>query len=842
MPHIVNGIGTWYYGKRNVHRLRNVCSQCETVGDLESYDTTLYFVFVMIPVVPLGSKRILDECPSCHRHRAMPLAEWNRVKTEHVTGVMEKLRDDPDNRATILEAISVAATFQDEPLYDKMSATLAADRTDDAEIQAALGETSSYFARHEEAAAAYMHSLRANDDPRVREKLGVTLLRLGRPEEAKGCFRHIPEEGDPGRLWMSYQLIVALQAKGLHADALEVLGQVEAAFPPTKTTKEWKALRKVSEKDAGRGRPVGKSLLREGKNAGTHEGSKLGARIPMLVLPLLLLAFAGWHTWRSLTLADAQPTFIVNGTGKAYAVTVNGVAYQLPPNGIQIINLPEGKTSFGPAAGSERLEPGEITIQSTFWARPYDRTRFVFNPDRLAVFEQESTTYSEQPPPNPPPTYFTGKPFYEFEGINHCFEPFPQSVSSKRGRSVTRTRLGLIEYTGAEARLAALRHAGVAPTEIVSYVGRYLAIDPDQSLLLMWYLASAPPDAAMALLKSRLGERPLRVDWHRMYQTTVERSGGNLSELQAEYAKLAGELHRDPDSLYLLSRVSDRDAAEKLLKEAIASGKPADYAHFSMGYRRLAEGKYADAVAEMELAPTISRKVGIDQSVEDALLGAKRYAELLKRLDQNGPNLGNLLEKARVCEISGDRAGADTAQAAALAKVAAVDDPTIRTTVETAFRAARASARGDVEGFLAASATLAAGEPTTALALLKGDRDGAIVAAAAGSTPDAAVERGLILLATPANDPTFPASKIAFLTALGTGDRDARDLKALLERGGSDGLAALKKLVISPRENRVYVAAASAWFPKEKAQILEYARLLDFRKDEVSLVLARYAK
>src|SRR5687768_13271195 len=116
MPHVINGVGTWYYGKRNVHRLRNVCGQCSAVTDLESYDTTLYVVVLFVPLVPIGRRRILESCPSCNQHRMMPLAEWERVKAAAVAVVLEKLRADPDDREAVLEAIAVATSFQDEQL------------------------------------------------------------------------------------------------------------------------------------------------------------------------------------------------------------------------------------------------------------------------------------------------------------------------------------------------------------------------------------------------------------------------------------------------------------------------------------------------------------------------------------------------------------------------------------------------------------------------------------------------------------------------------------------------------------------------------------------------------
>ena len=68
MPTTVNGIGTHYYGKKNQTTRTGPCKSCGRVGNLESYDTRLWFVIVLIPLIPLGRKRVIDSCPSCRRH------------------------------------------------------------------------------------------------------------------------------------------------------------------------------------------------------------------------------------------------------------------------------------------------------------------------------------------------------------------------------------------------------------------------------------------------------------------------------------------------------------------------------------------------------------------------------------------------------------------------------------------------------------------------------------------------------------------------------------------------------------------------------------------------------
>src|SRR4051812_44314558 len=80
MPHVYNGCGTWYYGKGNRLQYSGTCRACNRAVTLSAYDTRLWFVLVMVPIIPLARKRIIDDCPSCRRHAAMPLDDWRRAQ------------------------------------------------------------------------------------------------------------------------------------------------------------------------------------------------------------------------------------------------------------------------------------------------------------------------------------------------------------------------------------------------------------------------------------------------------------------------------------------------------------------------------------------------------------------------------------------------------------------------------------------------------------------------------------------------------------------------------------------------------------------------------------------
>ncbi len=118
MPSTINGIGTWYYGQRNRFQRRGTCDQCGATADLKSYDTTLYFVFFFVPLVPIGGKRVLDECSACQKHKVLKLKEWDALKEEAVTKANAAVEADPKNPVPLIEALGAASGFQHLPQFE----------------------------------------------------------------------------------------------------------------------------------------------------------------------------------------------------------------------------------------------------------------------------------------------------------------------------------------------------------------------------------------------------------------------------------------------------------------------------------------------------------------------------------------------------------------------------------------------------------------------------------------------------------------------------------------------------------------------------------------------------
>ena len=191
MPHLINGIGTWYVGKKNLFKHEGTCEFCNRRVNLTSYDTRLWLMLVYIPVVPLGRKRILDSCPVCDRHRSMSLKQYYEMKEHDYEAATEVYQKNPLNAEAAGSLLIMFSQYQDLEAFEEMVPQIAQDFSANAEILSTIGEVYYAYSQWSKSIEFFEQSLEIADDTNIRLMLGYAFIRSEQIDQAASEFQII---------------------------------------------------------------------------------------------------------------------------------------------------------------------------------------------------------------------------------------------------------------------------------------------------------------------------------------------------------------------------------------------------------------------------------------------------------------------------------------------------------------------------------------------------------------------------------------------------------------------------------------------------------------------------
>jgi tetratricopeptide (TPR) repeat protein len=848
MPTVINGIGTWYYGKRRIHRVKTLCTQCNSMGELESYDTTLFFVVVFIPVIPLAQKRIIDQCPYCRRHRVAPLKEWEAGKARAFNEVLEKLLANPDDKETFQAALALATMYQDETAFDKLADVLGSRLANDADVQTQLGGAYEYFSRWPEAEVAYSRAMAIAPTDDLSERLAVCMLKQDRPEEAIQYVSHVFEQKNPDKAWLSFWLIEGYMAKGLHRQALDLMDVRDQAFPSLTNEKAYVRQRRTAEKHQHTSKPIPSEYLKESAKTGYREGSGLGFKWPKYAAAALFLGLLGLYLASAWYRGQHRQVYLANGWTKPYKVSVNGEPHQLQPGAVKKIEVAEGNVAVDwPESGDG---PQTVPIHTSFFGRPFNRPVFVINPDRCVLLEWRKTLFKSandiNAPPIPPPEYSTNKLLHKLEGVDYEFEPFPAQLQAESSR-LWKTRVGLVPMLTIEERQYVLAET-VPVVDQMGCAKRLAQLDADDVQALNWVAMRLPSQEAIPFVKTRLGDRPVRVEWHRAYQDMMELIDPT-ADLRPEYRKLAEETKRAPDALYLLSRLEDEPAGEKLCEEAAKANSPSATACTGLGYRKLARGDFEQALTWSKRAIELSPNGFLQRhAYQQSLLAAGKFRELTAEWAKDATSGNELPLEEQVAVLLGlhDKAGAEALLNRQMPNFGGGPAGNVNIAM-TQYRAAldilMALAQRDRAKYLELSDRIGKKDEFT-VNILKGNHASAAAflpffdAGVFSWEPEAARAALLYLAGLKANDASFAGTQWKkFVEALGKGDREARRLAEVTAGKQPLDPKWITNATFRPEIKRVILAALARKFPAYAKDLTPLAKKLDFEHDSTSLCL-----
>ncbi len=658
MPTVYDGIGTWYYGKDNLFLRRGVCPYCGREGELSSFDTTKYFVVVFIPLIPLGKSRVLDKCPHCTKHAVIPLKQWRQQRQEAIDKAVAAVQARPDDPQAHLEAMDTFITFQDRDLCLQY-ASLAQERCpENAEVLTQAGRMFVYFGRFEEANEALAAALAVEETDDRHELLAITLIKAGRPDDASEHLLHIVENSITDKVGTLILHAKSFQAHGEHDKALEVFDEAVRISPELAQNKEYKKLRKLSQKNLASGKAIKSKDL--SALAQTRQGRGIRRQAAKIVGPVVLAALLAIYLGVAWNKGQHRKVYLINGLNHVYSVNIADQTLALTPHVPTPVELAEGDIRLVVNNCPVIESPQTLTITTNFFARPFINRTFIINLDAVEVLVREKVYYAVEYASAPDPTFelLTGKTLHTLKHIDYIFTTFPKELDLPDGRPLSKDRITTVNRTDAPVSYENMPYNLLQNNDIED-VRRYLELQvryqqaPDDWMELFFMLTE--PVQACELARPYLAARPVRMDWHRTYQATREKIEPDY-DLAKEYQSY---LDTDPDNTdlcYLLARVTaDKEQACALYLRSLQEPHPCPYGYNGLAYIHQCNGEFEEALNKYRQARTMDpNNPTFENNYYQMLLATENLQEARhycrERLAQEGNSLSWLLQDVVLTE------------------------------------------------------------------------------------------------------------------------------------------------------------------------------------------------
>jgi tetratricopeptide (TPR) repeat protein len=616
MPATYNGIGTHYYGRKNEEKRPGTCQQCGRSVVLASYDTRLWFVVFFIPIIPLGRKRIVEYCPACTRHYVLDLQKWETTKQLEISGALDKFRSQPTPEAAI-EVHQALVNFHQSAQAAEFRQVMQEKFADNARVQAYLGAILVRLGRLDEATPRFERALALRPDlPEARVGVAEARMRAGRPDEARPLLDFLEKPGAAQLYSLAplETLARSFQQARRHQEALDLLAKLIEALPSLADHTGFRKLIENSEKALGRSTSMlpkrkfsWRRLLGTDPTAPRGQGVQITWRGVAVAGALLLLVCAGFAI-RNEYVRRHRTLHVVNQLRRPATVEIRGAGKLQANPGVSELVLPEGRYRATVTVAGAPPEELDLDLATSYFDRFANHPVWVVNVGGEAILMVTTAIYSSTPQP-PGFAFRVGQPFEYFPDVDYAFTPLPETQHVKAGEQ--RVLNGLDFYHGRTVDMFHYFDSHGQPSEALRLAETHLRWSPEDHEMLQVYSASArrllQTGRVETYLRPGLTNRPVRVGWHRAYQS-LRKDRKRDAQLALEYDAM---LQADPTNsslLYLRGRVSpDHAEARRFFERARTLDPQNSFPVYALGYEEINGGNWSGGrelfARAVELAP-----------------------------------------------------------------------------------------------------------------------------------------------------------------------------------------------------------------------------------------------
>lgn len=536
---------------------------------------------------------------------------------------------------------------------------------------------------------------------------------------------------------------------------------------------------------------------------------------------------------------------LVSGLDRPYSVSLNGVEHRLGANGHKILTLPEGEYVLQDAPGGNIVGSARtLKFSEPFFDHLGKDHVAIINPDRAAILVQEDVPYyntkmGKAPDnENTPYSIFANQESYFIDKADYVLEKSPESISMPSGTSrLVKTRLQHVNTGELPGHLNFItgKLGYPAAREHLMILGRQRS---DESLLYAAVETLKQKDQR-AFFLLRLKERPVLIDWHRVYQSTTERTSPEI-DLEKEYREYVAT---EPDNgalIYLLGRViPDSTEARKYFQQALSAASPCPYAHNAFAYDAYCNGDFAKALDYYRMAESAGVPLRTRSTYRrHAAWGLHQYDSILAEI-----------RTERKAEPTSLTLAAEEISATLASGQAATVAEQIKTSVLNSLKKAQSEAKDlkDAENFLQSVIAYQTGQLATYVesishfdypyykfcaALTKGELESATRAALEKSEPQVTDMLLLYLLAKQRGDEVNAEKHFTqSLELMKKGSKAFKQAAALLTAPSNASVERICDLPIDVDDKFVLLTALGLKDPAHKAAYHALAAKLDFMPD-----------
>ncbi len=585
MPTTIEGIGTTYYGKKNLNAYQGQCEFCRRVTRLEDYETRLWFVVFYVPVIPLTRKQIIALCTICQRHRAVPLATWHQIKEDAIQRATQSFADNPDDPQSAIELLQTLSCFDWFDEAERLAQGIEQRFDDEAAVQLQIGHWHMFRKRPADAERCYRAAL--DLDPQqmgAKRELAAGMIATGRSAEAEALMRAAPAIWPREDAALYFELATAYQQKGKHDQALMVLAELLGVNPRLSADKSFCKAVRSSERAMAK---VDSILPR------VRIYRRPWAWVATAALVVVAALLCG-----NAYLANHRTLHVVNGFSVPIQVQIDDrPTMTLEPHSRGEMPIAEGKHTAAVGVGGKTLRSDSFELGRGYWARFVDKPTYILNAGCGALLTHELVTYSKNHAPGGTVRIFANDPFIEFQNVDYAFSRFPETIRLVKGQETTFARVDEIQLD--PDRVFALSQSQLPWADQMSFAEAHLQVVPDDRALVQAYVRRAAEfrqlDRARTFLMTGLDAAPIRVEWHRMVESLTIDAKQEQS-LRERYANMLKKEPNDSAVLYLAGRMErDPDAAQSYFQRSAAADPANPYPWLALGYRMAINGDFSAA-------------------------------------------------------------------------------------------------------------------------------------------------------------------------------------------------------------------------------------------------------